>query len=364
MKRITVQENEVAVVTKNEAIIDCLAPGKYWIGFGQVAHIYDRYENFAVNQNIELLLIHTEFRKYIDVIEVADGYITLMFEHDRLIRILNTGRHIFWKSNDRYRFETYDTTDITILPVINQALLEKSIMAPYIRTYKLEPHEKDLLFVNGIYEGILSAGKYTWFDNGTTILVAKADLRQTLLELNGQEILTKDKAQLRVNCTLLYKIVNVELALKANKEFEKQLYTLFQLALRAHMGQMTLDDLMENKHQINELVLADIKEKAVKLGIEIADCGIKDLILPGDMKEIMNQVLIAEKRAQANIIMRREETASTRSLLNTAKLMEDNTMLMRLKEMEYVEKIADKINTISLSTNGQILDQLKHLFIK
>lgn len=62
--------------------------------------------------------------------------------------------------------------------------------------------------------------------------------------------------------------------------------------------------------------------------------------------------------------MRREETASMRSLLNTAKLMEENETLWKLKEMEYVEKIADKINTISVSGNGQILDQLKQIFVK
>jgi hypothetical protein len=61
--------------------------------------------------------------------------------------------------------------------------------------------------------------------------------------------------------------------------------------------------------------------------------------------------------------MRREETASTRSLLNTAKLMEENSMLFKLKEMEYVEKIADKINSISLSGGNQIIDQLKDIFV-
>jgi hypothetical protein len=81
------------------------------------------------------------------------------------------------------------------------------------------------------------------------------------------------------------------------------------------------------------------------------------------MKEIMNQVLVAQKKAEANVIMRREETASTRSLLNTAKLMEENSMLFKLKEMEYVEKIADKINSISLSGGNQIIDQLKDIFV-
>jgi len=81
------------------------------------------------------------------------------------------------------------------------------------------------------------------------------------------------------------------------------------------------------------------------------------------VKEIMNQVLVAQKKAEANVIMRREETASTRSLLNTAKLMEENSMLFKLKEMEYVEKIADKINSISLSGGNQVIDQLKEIFV-
>jgi regulator of protease activity HflC (stomatin/prohibitin superfamily) len=92
------------------------------------------------------------------------------------------------------------------------------------------------------------------------------------------------------------------------------------------------------------------------------NCGIRDVILTGEMKEIMNQVLVAQKRAQANIITRREETASTRSLLNTAKLMEENDMLYKLKEMEYVEKIADKIGEITVAGNGNIVTQLKEIF--
>ena len=103
--------------------------------------------------------------------------------------------------------------------------------------------------------------------------------------------------------------------------------------------------------------------KAEALGVTLLNCGIKDVILPGEVKDIMNQVLIAEKKAQANTIMRREETASTRSLLNTARLMEDNQMLFKLKEMEYVEKIAEKINNISLSGGSLVVDQLKQIFV-
>ena len=82
------------------------------------------------------------------------------------------------------------------------------------------------------------------------------------------------------------------------------------------------------------------------------------------MKDIMNKVLIAQKSAEASIIARREETAATRSLLNTAKLMQDNEMLHKLKEMEYVEKIADKIGEVTVSSGGQVVDQLTKIFAK
>ena len=95
--------------------------------------------------------------------------------------------------------------------------------------------------------------------------------------------------------------------------------------------------------------------------MELGNVGIKDIILPGEIRTIMNTVLIAEKQAQANVITRREEVASTRSLLNTARLMEENKILYRLKEMEYLEKICEKVGSISLSGGSGLLGQLAEL---
>lgn len=182
------------------------------------------------------------------------------------------------------------------------------------------------------------------------------------MEIAGQDILTKDKAALRVTFIAQYRVTDIEKALIDNKDHAKQMYVLIQLALREYIGSQTLDELLEDKDVVSAYVIKALKGKVDKLGIEILDAGVRDVILPGEVKEIMNQVLVAQKQAQANVIMRREETASTRSLLNTAKLMEDNEMLFKLKEMEYVEKIADKINSISLSGGGQLIDQLRDIF--
>ncbi len=71
------------------------------------------------------------------------------------------------------------------------------------------------------------------------------------------------------------------------------------------------------------------------------------------MRELINKVVEAEKVAKANLIRRQEETAATRSLLNTARLMQDNPLLLRMKELEALEKLVEKVGRIDLHAGGQ-----------
>ncbi|MGN0002885.1 MAG: slipin family protein [Sphingobacterium composti] len=364
MKMVTINKNEIGLLIKNNAPKRVLTTGKYWIGFREQCEVYNLYNTFQSRFDNNILLQIDGFTECVHIVDVMDNEICLVFVNNNFKQVLAAGRHIFWKNLEEYRFDKYDISTIEIPATINKQLLEKQALAFYVRQYKIDISEKGLLFIDGVFTQILEPGNYQWWKNATTIAIAKADMRQTTMEIVGQEILTKDKAQIRINFSIQYQIVDIIKAILYNKDFEKQLYMLMQLALRTYIGTMTLDELMENKAEISSHVLSSSMEQIDNLGIKVFNAGIKDVILPGDIRDIMNQVLVAEKKAQANIIMRREETASTRSLLNTAKLMEENTMLLKLKEMEYVEKIAEKINSISVSGNSQIVDQLKQLFVK
>ncbi|RUX46705.1 hypothetical protein EOA33_20450 [Mesorhizobium sp. M4A.F.Ca.ET.050.02.1.1] len=98
-----------------------------------------------------------------------------------------------------------------------------------------------------------------------------------------------------------------------------------------------------------------------EIGVEVSDIALKDVILPGEMREILNQVVSAEKQAEANVIRRREETNATRSLLNTAKVMAENPVMLRLKELEALEAIAGKVErlTVHNGTGGLLNDLVK-----
>ena len=364
MKKVIINANNIGLIFKNGSLKRVVTEGKYWLGFGEQAEVYDMAKPFYSTKDVDVLLQHVDFVAAVTVVEVPDNEIVLVYQNQNFKNVLAPGKYIFWNGVNKQEFVRANTADITIEAMIDKNLLEKAPLAAWVRNYQVEAYEKALMFIDGNFEKELNAGNYYWWKNNKAIHIAKADMRQLYMEISGQEILTKDKAQLRVNFNIQYRIADVRKALFENKEYEKQLYVLMQLALREFTGKLSLDELMESKEQIAEQVLASSVDKVKDLGVILLNCGVKDIILPGDVKDIMNQVLIAEKKAQANIITRREETASTRSLLNTAKLMEENAMLYKLKEMEYVEKIAEKINNISLSGGGQIVDQLKQIFVK
>src|SRR5687767_14833161 len=363
MKRIRINTGKIGLVFRNSNYRKVVTEGAYWLLPNEDVFQYDLTKPFHPSIDLNILVKDEQLANMLTVVEVRDNEIALQYENGNFKNVLAPGRYAYWKGVTDYAFIKADLSKIDITENIDLESAKRKELVPYIRVCKIDSFEKGILFVDNKMSRILEAGEYYFWKNAKEVSVSKVDLRQLQLEISGQEILTRDKASLRVNFYTQYKVVDIIKALIENKDYEKQLYILMQLALREFIGTLSLDELLEKKESISTYVLATLKDKAYNLGVEIRDCGVRDIILPGEMKEIMNQVLVAQKKAEANVIMRREETASTRSLLNTAKLMEENSMLFKLKEMEYVEKIADKINSISLSGGNQIVDQLKDIFV-
>lgn len=364
MKKVRVNVGKVGVIKKNGDYKRVLSAGSYWIGFNETVFTYEMSAVYKSTMDLNIMLQDPAFQKLTQVIEVKDNEIAFKYVGENFDSVLNPGRYFVWKGYMDFRFKVIDVSDVNISEDVNLSTLNLPLVKPFVRQLVVEAHEEGLLFINGSLVKKVSQGTYYFWKNAMSIDVLKADLRQTPLEISGQEMLTKDKAALRINFFAQYQVVNVERALLNSKDFERQLYLSIQLVLREFIGTLTLDEILDNKEKVSDYVLKCLKSNNQKLGVELTTAGIRDIILPGEIKEIMNQVLVASKQAQANTIARREETAATRNLLNTAKLMEDNEMLYKLKEMEYVEKIAGKVGEISLSGGDQIMTQLTKVFAK
>ncbi|HPK10182.1 MAG TPA: slipin family protein [Saprospiraceae bacterium] len=359
--RLKVNAYEKALVFKNGQLVRVLDQGKYWISPWVRVMKYDITELFYHEIDLDLLLQCEDLSKRINVVEVADNEIALQYKNGNFQKVLPSGQYAYWKDGLDYDYEKIALDQVEVSESINRKVLAKPEVARYLSTHYIESYERGLLYVEGKLVKTLDPGVYYYWKNEQNAIVSKVDLRAQQMEISGQELLTSDKATVRLSLFAQYRVTDIVKALNENKDYVKQLYVMIQLALREYLGQYSLDQLLANKSGIAPFVLDFVSDKIANLGVELMDIGVRDIILPGDIREIMNQVLVAEKKAQANTVLRREETASTRSLLNTAKLMEDNEMLFKLKEMEYMEKIADKIGEITINGGGRVIDQLGEL---
>ena len=263
----------------------------------------------------------------------------------------NTTR-AFWKTLTVVAVEMIDTAETLRVEKRHLDKLDAARSGNSIVATVVEAHEAGLLFVDGVLTERLAPGRHAFWAIGRQVRVAKLDLRPQPLEVTAQEILTRDRVGIRVTLTAFARIVDPEKSAMASGDVNATLYRLIQFAIREAVAARSLDEILAARDTIDREVRAYVSERAAALGAEVGEIGVKDVILPGDVRDLLNKVVEAERLAKANIIRRQEETAATRSLLNTAKLMENNPLLLRLKELEALEKLVEKVGRIDLHTGG------------
>jgi regulator of protease activity HflC (stomatin/prohibitin superfamily) len=226
----------------------------------------------------------------------------------------------------------------------------------------IKDYEKGLYYKNGKLVRTLGAGRHQ-FDRETfpekfmkgmlrlaTLGVAYmppldtevtiVDTRQRALSIAGQEMLTLDKVPVRLNIVAQYRVKDAEKAVKASENFIEALYQDMQMSLRNYASSVTLDSLLVNKGEISKRLTADVAKKADTLGIELLSTGLKDVVLPGDIRELMTRVIAAEKEAKSKLILAREEAATARALANAAKIMSSDENILTLKKLELLREIS------------------------
>ena len=271
-------------------------------------------------------------------------------------------RRLYWRADDALQLVRMDTRQVLVPTEVMNAVLQPRRNGAVkgreaILTVQIPAWHVGVLKIDGETQALLSPGLTAYWKVNHLVEAEVVDTRLQVLEVGGQEILTKDKVNLRLNMAANLRYSDVLQAFGQLTKPVDHLYRELQFALREAVGTRTLDELLEDKQIIDEIVSTQVKSRMTPFGIEVASLGVKDIVLPGDMKAILSQLVEAEKSAQANVIRRREETAATRSLLNTAKVMENNPVALRLKELETLERVAERIDKISVFGG---LDQVLH----
>ena len=360
-KKIKIADNQKALLFKNNNFNQVLEPGNH-LFFDLLGNLTIQFYDVTVSKfehRLDKFLLKTYPKlteKYIDVYETGDSEIGIVSIDGKFDQVLPPASLVaFWKEPAK--------VDVNIVNIDDEFEVDKKTLS--LVTHSKKPRSQNqaldnlhyievpdnqvgLLSINGKLERILKTGSYGFWKYNRSITVKLIDGRLQNLDVSGQEILTKDRVSLRINLSGSYQVVDPEKAATSVSDYKDFLYKELQLELREAVGTKSLDELLIDKDSISEVIANKIRSKMTEYGLKVVSVGVKDIILPGEMKQILNQVVEAQKQAEANLIKRREETAATRSLHNTAKVMENNPTLMRLKELEALEKIAGKINNISV----------------
>jgi regulator of protease activity HflC (stomatin/prohibitin superfamily) len=184
---------------------------------------------------------------------------------------------------------------------------------------------RGLRYENGVLVTILEAGRYEipqprtfWNRNKPVVEVVLVDVRQRELTIKGQEILTADKVAIRVSIIVQFRVTDPKAAIHEVEKYEDRLYSDVQLAARRSLASMTLEEILTNRNRLSEDILRDVKEIAARYGVAILRADVKDLVFPGNLQEIMNKVLAAERMSEAQLVEARTK-AQTQQIEAQAK---------------------------------------------
>lgn len=168
---------------------------------------------------------------------------------------------------------------------------------------------RGLWYEDGALTKVLEAGRYKvpfkrwlFFQPRPRIEILLVDMRERDLTIKGQEILTADKVALRVSIIVQFRVVDPKLAIHAVEKYEDRLYGDVQLAARRSLASMTLEEILTNRNRLSEDILRDVKNTAASYGVIIQRADVKDLTFPGNLQEIMNKVLAAERMSQVQLV--------------------------------------------------------------
>jgi regulator of protease activity HflC (stomatin/prohibitin superfamily) len=352
LRHVLIGDNERILVIRKRRFVEILGPGERWI-FGRGVELMrhsvrdpifaGEWADYIVNHQPETVARH------FTVVETSDAQVALVCLDGRLARVVApSNRVLYWKGAVNVTFEIVEVRNEPEVPARLLPGLVRLGRESGVTFAVVDEGKRGLLYLDGRLTRELEPGTYGFWNTIAMPRIDVLETRRQTVEVSGQEILTQDKVTVRVNISAVFEIVDATTARAGLKDVNEYLHRALQIAVRQSLGKRTLEQVLAEKTDIDQAVSDEVRREMGGYGVRVSEIALKDIILPGDIREILNQVVTAEKQAQANLIRHREETAATRSLLNTAKLMEGNPLLLRLKELESLEKIADKVEKITV----------------
>lgn len=219
---------------------------------------------------------------------------------------------------------------------------------PTKREVIIKDTHRGLLYEDGRLVRILEAGRFeyprprgfrSFFARFPLLEVNLVDMRERDLTIKGQEILTSDKVAIRVSILVQFRVTDPKTAVHAVENYEERLYSDVQLAARRALAAMSLEEILTNRNRLSEEILAEVQDSANSYGVAIRRADVKDLIFPGNLQEIMNRVLAAERNSEAQLV-------EARTRAEVERIESETRSKARLRDAQ-TEAEAEKLNQLA-----------------
>lgn len=353
---IQIRDHERGLLYRNRVFRQVLRPGRHWVFDPtfrvRVVRVSVR-DTFLESPDLDVIVRTGALGDEALVLDLGDEQRALVWVDGRFAAILGRGLWVAWTVFREVKAEVVEVREPRFRHPALAAVLAQPASPAFLDEVRVDAGQVGLVMVDGRLAETLEPGRYAFWRDVARVSVRHVDLREQVIDVGGQEIMTADKVTLRLNTVVTYRVADAARAVTAVESYEQALYREAQLALRAVIGARELDPLLADKDEVASELEVLVRARGESLGLEVAALGIRDVILPGDMKEILNRVTEARKAAEANLVTRREETAAIRSQANTARIFESNPALMRLRELEVLEKVAETAQlTVVLGETG------------
>ena len=210
--------------------------------------------------------------------------------------------------------------------------------------------ERGLRFSRGRFTGVLPPGIYRHLSAYTRI--TKVDVRPVQVAVPGQEVLSGDGVAVKASVAATYRVTDPERAVLGSAQYQAAIYTEVQLALRAVISGLPVEELLARRGDLSAELKALAAGRLAAIGIELQDAAIRDLTLPGELKKIFSQVARARQEGLAALEKARGETAALRNLANAAQLIERNPHLMQLRLLQVLAQQPGNTVVLGVQPSG------------
>ena len=207
-----------------------------------------------------------------------------------------------------------------------------------------------LLYHKGKFVEDLSTGRHIRW--GRHFTLDAHDVRKAALLVAGQEVLTSDNVGLKLSLLVTYQVTDPVKAAHETQNWQGDLYSGAQLALRAVVSGFAVETLLNQRVEIGSQLLARVQPEATNIGINVVAVEVKDVMFPAELKRAFADVLKAKQEGQAALERARGESASLRNLANAARVLEGNPALMNLRLMQSLSAAQNAGNTLVLGMPG------------